>query len=217
MDDYKEIIQNTEPGQIVPIVKEIDIDDPMDFFARLSDYGRGQNCCLFEASDYLAENALSFGTANPALYVTGTGTEFSIKALSNTGRRMIGYLAGQRERFSFCRTVEFEAESISGSIKKAEELVDEQTRLQSTNQMDVLRAVSSAFSLASKPFRITCGLLGALSYDFIDQFEKLPQNTDDLLGNPDYELYFADNIFLVDHEHGKGYRSEEHTSELQSR
>ncbi len=42
-------------------------------------------------------------------------------------------------------------------------LVDEQTRLKSTNQMDVLRAVSSAFSLASKPFRITCGLLGALS------------------------------------------------------
>lgn len=205
MDDYKDIIQNARAGQIVPVVKEIDIDDPMDFFAKLSDYGRKQNCCLFEASDYLAENALSFGTANPALYVTGTGTEFSIKALSNTGKRMIGYMASNKERFSFCRTVEFEAESISGSIKEAEDLVDEQTRLKSTNQMDVLRAVSSAFSLASKPFRITCGLLGALSYDFIDQFEKLPQNTDDLLGNPDYELYFADNIFLVDHEHGKGY------------
>jgi hypothetical protein len=25
------------------------------------------------------------------------------------------------------------------------------------------------------------------------------------LGNPDYELYFADNIFLMDHEQGKGY------------
>ncbi|MHC4659779.1 MAG: anthranilate synthase component I family protein [Planctomycetota bacterium] len=62
-----------------------------------------------------------------------------------------------------------------------------------------------AFSLASKPFRVTCGLLGALSYDFIDQFEKLPPNEEDLLGNPDYELYFADNIFLMDHEQGKGY------------
>jgi anthranilate synthase component 1 len=71
--------------------------------------------------------------------------------------------------------------------------------------MDVLRAVAFSFSLASKPFRVTCGLLGALSYDFIDQFEKLPENGSDLLGNPDYELYFADNIFLMDHEHGKGY------------
>ncbi|MHC4186666.1 MAG: anthranilate synthase component I family protein, partial [Planctomycetota bacterium] len=59
--------------------------------------------------------------------------------------------------------------------------------------------------LASKPFRVTCGLLGALSYDFIDQFEKLPPNNDDLLNNPDYELYFADNIFLIDHEAEKAH------------
>jgi anthranilate/para-aminobenzoate synthase component I len=71
--------------------------------------------------------------------------------------------------------------------------------------MDVLRAVAFAFSLASKPFRVTCGLLGAISYDFIDQFEKLPPSKKDLLDNPDYELYFADNIFLCDHEHNKGY------------
>ena len=62
-----------------------------------------------------------------------------------------------------------------------------------------------AFELASKPFRVTCGLVGALSYDFIDQFEKLPANTNDILGNPDYELYFADNIFLMDHRQSKGY------------
>ena len=42
--------------------------------------------------------------------------------------------------------------------------------------MDVLRAVAFAFELASPPFRITCGLLGMISYDFIDQFEKLPAN-----------------------------------------
>ena len=71
--------------------------------------------------------------------------------------------------------------------------------------MDVLRAVGFAFELASKPFRVTCGLLGALSYDFIDQFEKLPANEDDILGNPDYEMYFADNIFLMDHKNGKGH------------
>jgi anthranilate synthase component 1 len=52
---------------------------------------------------------------------------------------------------------------------------------------------------------VTCGLLGAISYDFIDQFEKLPTNEEDLLGNPDYELYFADNIFLMDHVANQGY------------
>jgi len=206
MDDYRQIILNAKPGQIVPIVKEIDIDEPVDFFAKLSDYGRGKNCALFEASDYLAENALSFGTARPALYLTGTGNEFTIKALSNTGKRIIEYLSTKvKKRFGFCESVEFGSGAITGRIKQDEKVVDEQTRLKSTNQMDVLRAVAFAFSLASKPFRVTCGLLGALSYDFIDQFEKLPPDEVDQLGNPDYELYFADNIFLCDHQAGKGY------------
>jgi len=206
MDDYRQIINGAEPGQIVPIVKQIDFDDPMNFFAKLSDYGRAKNCCLFESREYLTgSGALSFGTTKPALYITGTGSDFTIKALSNTGRRMLEYLGSDKARFAFCESVDFGADAITGRIKRINRLVDEQTRLQSTNQMDVLRAVAFAFRLASKPFRVTCGLLGAISYDFIDQFEKLPQSKTDLLENPDYELYFADNIFLMDHEHNKGY------------
>jgi len=206
MEDYRQIINEAKPGQIVPIVKQIHIDEPVDFFAKLSDYGRAKNCCLFESREYLAgSGALSFGTAKPALYLTGTGADFTIKALSNTGRRILDYLSTNKERFAFCESVEFGPEAIVGRIKQIEEVVDEQTRLTSINQMDVLRAVAFAFRLASKPFRVTCGLFGAISYDFIDQFEKLPPSETDLLGNPDYELYFADNIFLMDHEHGKGY------------
>jgi anthranilate synthase component 1 len=206
MDYYKEIIQNARPGQIIPIVKQIDIDEPVEFFAKLSDYGRSKNCCLFESREYLTgSGALSFGTAKPALYLTGTAADFTIRALSSTGKRILKYLASLKERFAFCQSVEFGPEAITGRIKQVTKVVDEQTRLQSTNQMDVLRAVAFAFRLASKPFRITCGLFGAISYDFIDQFEKLPPSKIDLLGNPDYELYFADNIFLMDHEHGKGY------------
>ncbi len=206
MEDYKQIILNAEPGQIIPIVKQIDISDPMDFFAKISDYGRSPNCCLFESKEYLAgTSALSFGTARPALYLTGKASDFSIKALTKPGKRMIKYLTCDKKRFGFCESVEFGDDAISGKIKKIDKLVDEQTRLKTTNQMDVLRAVAFAFKLASKPFRVTCGLLGALSYDFIDQFEKLPPNEEDLLGNQDYELYFADNIFLMDHQNKQGH------------
>ena len=211
MEDYRQIILGAKPGQIIPIVKQMDMAEPVDFFARLSDYGRAKNCCLFESKEHLEENALSFGTARPALYLTGTGAEFTIKALSNTGRRMIEYLSTeQKKRFDFCEQIQFDAEAITGRIRDTryeirDTKIDEQTRLQSTNQMDVLRAVAFAFKLASKPFRVTCGLLGAISYDFIDQFEKLPSNEEDLLGNPDYELYFADNIALCDHAAGKSY------------
>lgn len=205
MDDYKQLINSAKPGQIVPVIREIDFAEPVDFFAKLSDYGRMKNCCLLEASDYLAENALSFGTARPALYLTGTGADFTIKALSKTGKRILAFLADDKKRFAFCETINFDDNSITGKIKQDNKAVDEQKRLKSTNQMDVLRAVAFAFNLASKPFRVTCGLLGAISYDFIDQFEKLPPSQNDPLGNPDYEFYFADNIFLCDHAHQKSY------------
>jgi len=207
MENYKKIIESARSGQIIPIVKQIKMDEPVDFFAKLSDYGQTKNCCLFESREYLTgTKALTFGTANPALYITGKDDEFLIKSLTKTGRRMIKYLGTTgKERFSFCKEIEFGKETITGRIKRGEKMVDEHTRLKSTNQMDVLRAVAFAFRLASKPFRVTCGLLGAISYDFIDQFEKLPGNKEDVLKNPDYELYFADNIFLMDHEHNQGY------------
>ena len=111
--------------------------------------------------------------------------------------RMLEYLATHgKDRFKFAADIEFSSDAITGRIKQSRrQPLDEESRLKTTNQMDVLRAVAFAFELASRPFRVTCGLLGAISYDFIDQFEKLPASKNDLLKNPDYELYFADNIF----------------------
>ncbi len=208
MSDYEKRIHQARPGQIIPMVREIDITCPVEFFARLSDYGRKKHCCLLESRDYLTEGdagELTFGTTDPALHLTGRGNRFSIEALTPTGRRMLAYFAEHRERFAFCKSIAFAPECITGELEPNEDVMDEESRLKRVNQMDVLRAVGFAFELASKPFRVTCGLVGALSYDFIDQFEKLPDNTHDVLGNPDYELYFADNIFLMDHRKGKGH------------
>lgn len=207
MEDYKRIIENAPHGSIIPIVKEVEIGCPVEFFSKLSDYGRLRNCLLLESKEYLTDAAaLTFGTSRPALYLTGKDDEFSIEAQSSVGRRMLKYLGGVgKNRFAFTDDVEFNCSSIKGRIKKDSSNTDEANRLKQVTQMDVLRAVAFAFKLASKPFRVTCGLLGAISYDFVDQFERLPKNENDILANPDYELYFADNIFIVDHEHSKGY------------
>lgn len=206
MEDYKSVIKNASPGQIVPIVRQIDIEDPVELFAKVSDYGRAQYCCLLESREYLAgTSALSFGTGRPCLYLTGTGDRFEVRALNNTGRRLLRYLGSDSTRWGFCEQISITDTSITGQIKRTYQVIDEHSRLTTTNQMDVLRAVGFAFRLASKPFRVTCGLLGAISYDFIDQFEVLPRDQQDILGNPDYELYFADNIFLVDHQSRQAY------------
>jgi len=208
MHGYRQLFRNARPGQIIPIVREVDMDCPVKYFARLSDYGRQKDSLLFESREHLADSAhgdLTFGTTSPALYLTGRGAEFSIRALTPVGRRMLRYLASDEKRFAFCRTVNYGDKEITGTLRQVAGTMDEESRLKSINQMDVIRAVVFAFELASKPFRVTCGLLGAISYDFVDQFEKLPENKSDILGNPDYELYFADNIFLMDHSTSTGY------------
>ncbi len=209
MIELKQKISDAKAGQIIPLVRKIEVAEPVDFFARLSDYGRKQHCCLLESKDHLAEGAqgeLTFGTANPALYISGRGADFQIVALSPTGKRMLKYFATTApSRFDFCREIKFESDRITGSLNISHDIIDEQSRLKAVNQMDVIRAVNFAFELSGKPFRVTCGLLGALSYDFIDQFEKLPKNENVLLDVPDYELYFADNIFLMDHKTGDAF------------
>ena len=208
MREMNKKINEAKTGQIVPLVREIEIPEPVDFFAKLSDYGRNKHCCLLESKDHLEqhEGELTFGTSNPALYLFGRGKDFQILALNPVGRRMLNYFkTTARERFNFCSNIDFQPDSINGTLDTSDDITDEQSRLKSINQMSVIRAVNFAFTLSGNPFRITCGMLGAISYDFIDQFEKLPENKSALIDVPDYELYFADNIFLMEHKTGKAY------------
>ncbi len=201
-------IQQARVGEIIPLVREIPMACPVDFFARLSDYGRTVHSCLFESRDQRADSdagELTFGTARPALYLTGRGADFRIEALTEIGCRMLRFLAARSQRFPRCSRFRISENRIEGAVETASEILDEQSRLKRPGQMDILRTVAYAFHMAHSPFRITCGLLGAISYDFIDQFERLPASPTDLLRNPDYELYFADNIFLMDHKSGKSY------------
>ena len=50
-----------------------------------------------------------------------------------------------------------------------------------------------------KPIDVYGGLFGAFSYDFIDQFEDLPKNENDIIEDPDYYFVLADNLFFIDH------------------
>ena len=154
MNDYEKRIHAARPGQIVPMVREIDITCPVEFFARLSDYGRKKHCCLLESRDYLTEGdagELTFGTADPSLYLTGRGNRFRIDALTPTGRRILAYFQEHRRRFAFCKSIEFAPECVTGELALNTGVMDEESRLKSVNQMDVLRAVGFAFELASNP------------------------------------------------------------------
>ncbi len=192
------LYKNLEVGSVVPIVETLPFAvNPVEYFAKLSDHGRQKNSLLFESASIVPKyGERSLGTSDPCLKIIGKGESFEIAALNKTGVKFIEFL---KNDFDFCDEIECSKDLIKGKLRPKRGIVSEDERLKLKNHADILRAIAFKFKPASKPFIPYCGLFGAVSYDFIDQFEDLPKNKSDLLDDPDYVFYFVDNLFMVDH------------------
>ena len=194
-------IKNAKIGSILPIYEAIDYIEPMEFFIKLSNYGRNKNAILLESADTSLKER-SLGSANPCLKVTGKNEDFEINALSNLGRKFLQFLKGD---FKFCDKVEYGKNAIKGKLKPARRNTSEDQRLKLKTHLDILRTVAFKFKPIEEHSIQYGGLFGVISYDFVDQFEDLPKNAQDNLSDADYEMYFLDNLFVVDHEEKKAY------------
>lgn len=204
MQEIKNKIKNAEIGSIVPIVETLPFAlEPVEYFAKLSDYGAKSHCVLLESADIVLKyGEKSLGSADPCLKVAGKGEDFEITALNALGTRFIELLKGD---FDFCDKVSYKKDKILGKLKPKRSNVSEEERLKLKNHMDIIRKIAFKFKPTEKPFIPYAGLFGSISYDFIDQFEDLPKNSKDLTNDPDYMLYFLDNLFLIDHKQKKTY------------
>ncbi len=201
MNEYQKI-KKAKKGQIVTLYRELDLTpDPVEYFAKLSDWGRKKNCLLLESADIISKyGERSLGTADPCLKLTGNKKEFVIRALNRVGRY---FLTEIKDDFSFCDDFIYTEDTIKGTLKPVRKAVNEYERLKLRTHMDIIRTIAFKFVPTEKKFIPYAGLFGVISYDFIDQFEDLPENRSDMIGDPDYELYFVDNLFLMDHKNKK--------------
>ncbi len=200
-----EKVARAKPGEIVPVYKVVKgLKCPVEFFAKLSDYGRSPHCLLLESASVSAKYAqFSMGTAAPCLKVSGTGSHFEIVAFNEIGEKFLELI---KDDLSFCDSVKHEKTQITGTLEpKHDRNLSERERLHQKTHVDILRAIAYRFRPTDKPLTFYGGLLGAIAYDFIDQFEDLPQNKCDVLETPDYEMYFADNLFVFDHKNDVTY------------
>jgi anthranilate/para-aminobenzoate synthase component I len=193
MQQYLEKVKKAKIGSIVPIYKEYHkAIDPIEYFAKLSDYGRKKDCLLLESADIVQKyGELSLGTSNPCLKLTGKGHDFEIKALNALGSHIIKEL---RNDFKFCEKAVYKKGSIKGKLQPVRKAVSEDERLKLKTHVDIIRHIAFKFTPTEKPFIPYCGLFGNISYDFIDQFEDLPQNKQALFEENDYELYFGEDL-----------------------
>ncbi len=204
MEQYLDKIKKAKLGQIIPVYKVIDGPiNSIEFFAKLSDYGRKKHSILLESADIVPKyGELSLGSASPCLKVTGSKEDFEIKAFNLLGKKILKLI---KKDLSFCDKITYKQDTIKGKLSPKRKSVSEDERLKLKTHMDIIRTITFKFQPTEKPFIPYCGLFGAISYDFIDQFEDLPESKEDPLQNPDYELYFLDNLFLTDHKKGKTY------------
>ncbi len=81
---FKNLLRQVKIGSIVPIYKTLDkAIEPVEFFAKLSDYGRKPNCVFLESAAVVAKyGENSIGSAEPCLKLSGKGNKFSIVALT---------------------------------------------------------------------------------------------------------------------------------------
>ncbi|MBI2139926.1 anthranilate synthase component 1 [Candidatus Woesearchaeota archaeon] len=198
MQEYLEKVKKARIGEIIPIVKVI--EKPIDAFglyAKISNYGKKKYSFFFESADIVpkyGENSL--GCSDPCLRVMGKGESFEIKALNQNG---LNFLRLLKKRLSFADKLVHKKNVLYGILAPKRKSVSEEERLKLRTHIDIIREIAFAFKPTEKPAIPYAGLFGAVSYDFIDQFEDLPKNPQDALSAPDYELYFADTLFLTDH------------------
>ena len=204
MENFRDLIKKAKKGQIITVYKELDeTHDPVGYFAKISNYGRKKNCLLLESADIIAKyGEKSLGTANPCLKLVGRQENFEITALNELGKK---FLKAIKDDLKFCDKVVYKKDSIKGTLAPIRKTVDEKERLKLKTHADIIRAIAFKFNPIDKTFIPYAGLFGGISYDFIDQFEDLPKNEVDIIEDPDYELYFVDNLFLMDHKEKKTY------------
>ncbi len=191
-----ESVRQAKIGSIIPVYKEIDNElDAFEYFAKLSNYGNKKN------SIFLEDNEISLGTANPCLMVAGKDDDFEITSLNNLGKKFLNFI---KKDFGFCEKALYRKDKITGKLSPKRKFVNEEDRLKLTNHMDIIRKIAFKFKPTTKPFVPYSGLFGMVSYDFISQIEDIPDN-EDLLKDPDYVLYFLDNMFVINHETKKTY------------
>jgi anthranilate synthase component 1 len=203
MNDYQKI-KNAGIGQVVTLYREFDYTpDPVEYFSKLTEFGQKKNCILLESADITAKyGERSIGIADPCLKLTGQGIKFEIKSLNPLGEILLNKI---KDDLVFCNEVKYDRSLITGTLYPERKSVDESERLHIKTHADIMRKIVFKFKPVEKEFIPYAGLFGVIGYDFIDQFEDLPKNTDDLLQDSDYELYFVDNLFLMEHKKGKTY------------
>ncbi len=177
--------------QVKTLVKKLSLSlSPLEAYKRLSDNGRKPNTVLLETAEAVShKHQKSIIGISSAVEVKAKDSKVIINALNNNGRAFIAsFDSSELNGFEITSS----EDSIELRLRQERSSYDEEKRLSQISTLFVLKEIKRQIKCNSAEDE-TSYLLGAFSYDLVDQFEALKE-----IEKPedDFVFYLADQLLI---------------------
>ncbi|MET1255961.1 anthranilate synthase component 1 [Aliikangiella maris] len=200
-----------QPGKVNTISKAIDINlEPVALFKALNQISPLNNAVLLESSEIESKkNVKSILMLQAAIRIECHGQQVKFVALTTNGQNALDHIAHLLKTQAIL--TEYDLQSVNQQTGQASALnqliirypthegyLDEDSRLKQANAIDALRTVQNAFKSAIAN-EYSVFLTGLFAFDFIANFERLPELSEQADDCPDYVFYLAESLLVFDH------------------
>lgn len=168
--------------------------NPYQVYAALTDKGHVEHTALLETAEAgTHEHRKSVTMLSAALQIRALGQKVTLKALNHNGHQILSSI-----KTSETITNRFELRDEGGDIlhlicPEADEVNNEQDRLFQVTTMSALQLIRDLLKVGQVSDDETSLMIGAFSYELVEQFEDLPEVEK---FQEDYCFYVADQIII---------------------
>ncbi|HET7815957.1 MAG TPA: anthranilate synthase component 1 [Sphingomicrobium sp.] len=162
--------------------------DLLALYAQLSDHGRRPDTMLLETT---AGTSVILDRA--AVRIECRSGEVVVDALSAGGQPVLDLV----RRNLADRVSAVTPDRLTLHFERSQE-VDAERRLLAASPLDVLRVITTALRSGTGEEPMTVCLVGAVAFDHVDLFEKLPPYAEDITGFPDFIFWLAESAVVAE-------------------
>ena len=178
--------------QVKTLIKKLPLSlSPHESYRRLThDSGTAHTALLETAEAGTHQHRKSIVMLSAAAKISCTDRKININALNENGEFFIqSYDESGLEGFDIHKT----DKSIDIKLQKIPSNIDESVRLKETSTLHILRNINDQLANANDSHEMSSCLIGAFSFDYVDQFESLTA-----IGklDEDYCFYLADQRLI---------------------
>lgn len=168
---------------------------PCEVFGLLTENGHLAHTALLETAEPGTQKSKrSISMASAAAIIEGLDGTVTIKSLNDNGKSFIAELAKADEALAgFYQQVSSEIVTYTLDKTNDSSELNESQRLSQPTISDVLTFITRQIKCEQKVDNVSSCLIGAMSFDLVDQYESLPALNKT---TPDFKFYLADQLVI---------------------